>query len=299
MPVTTVRRRIVNPAKKRNSAAGQWTPKQILAGFAGKTAQARALSAAGRASSTGRRKRKTTKRSNPSQAIRVALRNSSPPQAKGEKTVQRKRSTSTRRRTAAKRRTNPASRARAARPRTRTVTKYRYRTRRSNPVRSRTRRRSNPRQIQALGMLRKAAMVSVGAVGTRLSVQAALGSKNTGATGLFANFAASFVLGALISSITRKKEDGHMVTIGGIAGTLLRLAQDTTPLGKQASLSGMGDVGVNGLGQYAGSNFLYPQPNQGVGPQKALPAAFRPQPQPVPAPATGMAGFNRGRRRSA
>lgn len=301
MPVTAIRRRIVNPARRKRNASPKrkLTAAQVLAGFGGKTAQARALAAAGRATkTTARKKKRSTTRKNPSQAIRVALRNSSPPQTKGDNTVRRKRSTSTRRRTAAKRR-NPAPRARAARrsTRTRTVTKYRYRTRRSNPVRRRTRRRANPRQIQALGMLRKAAMVSAGAIGTRLSVQAALGSKNTGATGVVANLVASLVLGALVSSITKKREDGHMVTIGGFAGTLLRLAQDSTPLGKQASLSGVGDLGIAGLGKYGPALIMHPSQTEGgqAGRPAMVPQQLKPVPVPAPA-ANGMNGYSRNQR---
>lgn len=300
MPVTAIRRRIVNPARRKRNASSkrELTARQVMAGFGGKPAQERALAAAGSAAKSPARKKRAQSRKNPSQAIRVALRNSSPPQTKGEKSVQRKRSTSTRRRTAAKRR-NPAPRARAARStRTRTVTKYRYRTRRSNPVaRRRTRRRANPRQIQALGMLRKAAMVSAGAIGTRLSVQAALGSKNTGATGIVANLVASLVLGGLVSSITKKRDDGHMVTIGGFAGTLLRMAQDSTPLGKQASLSGVGDLGIAGLGKYGPALYMHPTQTEGgqAGRAPMVPQQLRPVPVPAPA-GNGMNGYSRNQR---
>lgn len=145
----------------------------------------------------------------------------------------------------------------------------RRRRRTSNPmykvrrVRRVGRRRSNPGFLSGVGtgLLPKAIGFLGGMIGARYLTQMVLGSNNTGYVGYAGNVAASVVLGMVAGKVTKSKELGNTVLVGGIAGTLLRVIFDKTPYGSfiQSQLNGLGKGGDAGMGIISDSSFFSPQ----------------------------------------
>lgn len=181
---------------------------------------------------------------------------------------------------ARKRSKNPGTRRR--RPASHFTSYRRRRTRRSNPAVTTRRRRSSRRRrnpVYAMrrinrgrrhnpgmfgvtsGTIGKALGVIGGAIGSKYVTQLALGGNNTSYMGYAGNLAASIGLGWAAGKVTKSKEFGTMVMIGGISALVLRVLNDMTPLGQYVNLSlaGMGKGGDTGLGIIQDSSFPVPQ----------------------------------------
>ena len=142
----------------------------------------------------------------------------------------------------------------------------RRRRRRSNPLYRMRRvnrgRRSNPMLAGVTsGTIGKALGVIGGAIGSKYLTQLALGGNNTGIMGYGGNLVASVALGWAAGKITKSKDFGVMVTVGGIAALVLRALSDNTSIGQYVnlSLSGLGKGGDLGLGIIQDSSFPVPQ----------------------------------------
>lgn len=169
---------------------------------------------------------------------------------------------------------NPAPRRRRSYRRSRSVIRTRRR-RRSNPGkvyamrrinRGRRRRVSHRRGNPGFGgvttgLVSKALAVIGGAIGSKYVTQLALGGNNTGYIGYAGNLVASIALGWATTKVTKSKDLGQMVLVGGIAGLSLRILQDMTSIGQYVnlSLSGAGKGGDLGLGIIQDSSFPVPQ----------------------------------------
>jgi hypothetical protein len=143
--------------------------------------------------------------------------------------------------------------------------------RRSNPTVYRRRRRSNPLGITG-NLLKTSLWAAGGALATRALPNLALGAKNTGVVGYAANAGSAILLSWVTSMFDKSGSEG--VLIGGLAATVLRIAQDN--FGPRFALAG--DPG--GLGLYSKGFFAVPTGSDAYGrvlqspyPQPALPAA--------------------------
>lgn len=141
-----------------------------------------------------------------------------------------------------------------------------YAMRRINRGRRVSRRRSHRRGNPGFGgvttgLVSKALAVIGGAIGSKYVTQLALGGNNTGYMGYAGNLVASIALGWATTKVTKSKDLGQMVLVGGIAGLSLRILQDMTSIGQYVnlSLSGAGKGGDLGLGIIQDSSFPVPQ----------------------------------------
>jgi len=142
-----------------------------------------------------------------------------------------------------------------------------HRRRRRNPVYAMRRinrgRRRNPFGLEGVtsGTIGKALGVIGGAIGSKYLTQLALGGNNTRVMGYGGNLIASIALGWAAGKVTKSKDFGVMVTVGGIAALVLRVLQDNTSIGQYVNLSlaGMGKAGDMGLGIIQDSSFPVPQ----------------------------------------
>ena len=310
MAQVAVKRRLVNPARRRNNPRKKLSLAQRLAGFGGKRSQAaakaakkrsraatkaaatrkrtsaaprRVTKATTRKTATTRKKRTARpRRSNPTEIIQLGLANPAP---KRRKTVRRKRkaSTSRRRPSYRRRRSNPVARTRRAR-RSNPTSVARRPYRRRNPAVTRRRRR-NPSSVGRVGgMLQQSLYLISGAVGTRAVTQMVLKGKNEGAIGYVGNAVAAFALGGVAGKVLKSKAVGQTVTFGGIVALALRLIQDFTPLGgyvqQTLAMSGIrGDVGVGFLEPTTFFVPLAPADGRGArNAQMAVPQVAAPQP---------------------
>jgi hypothetical protein len=100
-----------------------------------------------------------------------------------------------------------------------------------------------------------------GLVGSKYLTQLALGGNNTGIMGYGGNLVAALALGWGTAKFTKNKELGAMVTIGGVAGVVMRVISDNTSIGQyiNLSLSGIGKGGDTGIGIIQNSSFPVPQ----------------------------------------
>lgn len=306
MAQVTVKRRLVNPARRKRNAGARrkLTLAQRLAGFGGKRSQAAAKAAKSRkrkgnpkrkaaaapkkkvsTRAKARPKKTAAKRNPPSRVISYALENPAP--SKGGKSMAAKRKTT---RTKA-RKSNPARTTRRSAPR------KAGRRRSSNPAKTtRRRRHSNPRGSGLTSMITSAGYLLAGAVGARAATQLVLGAKNVGAIGYAANLAASFVLGGLVGKVMKNKAAGKVIIQGGVMGTALRAIQDFTPLGSVVNanlgVAGIrGDIGVGFISPRNYQFFPLSQDGEGNSIPPALPAAA--------APPNGMQGVRSHMGRSA
>ncbi len=165
-----------------------------------------------------------------------------------------------------KRRGNPGRRRRATSHRRRRTggTSVAIRRRRRNPTFRirRVRRHRNP-GIGPIttGLVGKAFAVIGGAVASKYVTQLALGGNNTGYMGYAGNLVSAIGLGWAASKITKSKDIGMSVTIGGVVALALRMLQDMTSIGQYVNLSlaGAGKGGDLGLGIIQDSSFPVPQ----------------------------------------
>jgi hypothetical protein len=136
-----------------------------------------------------------------------------------------------------------------------------------------------------IGGLEKGAYIAGGAVLSRWLTQMVLGSGNTGFMGYAGNALAGGLLSFGFDAVRRGS--GEYVFYGTMAGIVMRVIQDNTPLGKYFNLSGV-DSGMGAIipanyaapAIYTGQNAMVRVPN-GWGPG-AMPAA-----PAVPASAAG------------
>lgn len=112
------------------------------------------------------------------------------------------------------------------------------------------RRRSTRRNPSIVGLAENAGWAILGAVGSRLAVQMALGANNKGAMGYGANLAAAGALYFGVKYGLKNSGAADMIALGSAIGLILRAMQDFTPFGQYAQLSGMGD--------YAATTFFVP-----------------------------------------
>jgi hypothetical protein len=164
---------------------------------------------------------------------------------------------------------NPQKRRRSKRSRSRRrnpvvlMSRSRSRNRRSSR-KSSTRRRRNPSSLAVGGFNLKTIAVNGvaaagGAIGTRGLTQMILREKNTGAMGYGANALVAVALGWGASKVAGK-EIGTAVTVGGIAGLVLRYWSERISQTSPAAVSGLGDVDFSddGLGAYINTPFYLP-----------------------------------------
>lgn len=222
-----------------------------------------------------RRMAKTRKRrKNIGEIVSISLAGLNPGRKRRRNTGMAKRRRRARRVVAHRRRRRVMNPAPRRRRRTRRVSSHR---RRRNPVmrmriNPRRRRRSAVRRVHhrrrnpgiggvSTGIVYKALGVIGGAIGSKYVTQLALGGNNTGYMGYAGNLVASIALGWAASKVTKNKELGTMVVIGGVAALTLRVLQDMTPLGNYVNLSlaGVGKGGDLSLGIIQDSSFPVPQ----------------------------------------
>ena len=110
--------------------------------------------------------------------------------------------------------------------------------------------RKSQRNPVIVGLAENAGWAILGAVGSRLAVQMALGPNNKGAMGYAANAAAAAVMYFGVKHGLKNSNAANMVALGSTIGLILRAMQDYTPFGQYAQLSGMGD--------YAATTFFVP-----------------------------------------
>lgn len=226
--------------------------------------------------------RKFKRRKNIGEIVSISLAGLNPGRKRRKNTgmAKRRRRASAHRVTRRRRRrvvANPAPRRRRAYRRRRSAVGHRRR-RRSNPgkvyamrrinrgrrrvSRRRSYRRGNPGfGGVTTGLVSKALAVIGGAIGSKYVTQLALGGNNTGYMGYAGNLVASIALGWATTKVTKSKDLGQMVLVGGIAGLSLRILQDMTSIGQYVnlSLSGAGKGGDLGLGIIQDSSFPVPQ----------------------------------------
>lgn len=80
-----------------------------------------------------------------------------------------------------------------------------------------------------------------GAVGSRALTQVVLQSGNTGIMGYGANLISGFLLSWGAKALLKNSRAAADIMMGTLIGVILRAAQDFTPLGQAAALSGLGD----------------------------------------------------------
>lgn len=218
--------------------------------------------------------RRRKRRKNIGEIVSISLAGLNPGRKRRRNTGMAKRRRRARRVVAHRRRRRVMNPAPRRRRRTRRVSSHR---RRRNPVmrmriNPRRRRRSAVRRVHhrrrnpgiggvSTGIVYKALGVIGGAIGSKYVTQLALGGNNTGYMGYAGNLVASIALGWAAGKVTKNKELGTMVVIGGVAALTLRVLQDMTPLGNYVNLSlaGVGKGGDLGLGIIQDSSFPVPQ----------------------------------------
>lgn len=181
--------------------------------------------------------------------------------------------------------------------RRRTVKKHNKKSRakhRKNPFRfhakvARHRRRRNPSIIgRSTGLLKTGLLALLGLIVTRQLPQVLLGQRNTGVLGYAANFVTALVAAAAAGR-TIGKESGQAVAIGGMLYLVNRaLTENFSPIGRWASLSGVGDAAAaGGLGRIQPGYSPVPVV-RGPDGQPIIPAALQPSVVPAPAGVSGL-----------
>lgn len=205
--------------------------------------------------------------------------------------------------------TNPRKRRNSRRrrnPRLDAGRRRHHHRRRSNPFgesRRHSRRRRNPHHIAGVGLgeLAKASVgAAIGGVATRGITQMLLGDKNQGAMGYAGNVGVGLgltYLGARMGGSTF----GLGIGAGAFAGIILRLWSEHVA-GTSPSISGLGDLDFQGLGDFVQTPFPVPTVSQQSGPYQvvsnpypapalpAAPAAANGQPAAAPANPAGAPG---------
>lgn len=193
---------------------------------------------------------------------------------------------------------NPKPMAKHKRSRRRMLAVNRHR----NPVirhrsRARRHRRRNPLDLKDNAAL--ALWASVGGVGTRMAVQTFMPNQNSGVTGYAANAATAVVLGWIGDKFISPRA-GQGLLIGGLAGTVMRIASDTilksNPQAQSAAaMSGLAGDREFALGDFQSSYFFEPSVNTGPN-QVVVPppfAAYLPPAVPA-AKSSGLHGYDSG-----
>jgi hypothetical protein len=167
-----------------------------------------------------------------------------------------------------------------------------------NPEHRARRRTRNPDAAglvrKPLDMLKAGALAAGGLLATRQLPQILLGARNQGVVGYVANLATAALAGSLAGAALGA-EAGAAVAIGGSLYAFNRILSEQTALGKQLSLSGVGDAQAAGhLGALVPGYWTHPVvkdrqgnpwiPNQII--EAAAQAVLQRLPQPQPAAAT-------------
>lgn len=206
---------------------------------------------------------------------------------------------------------NPVRRRRRVSHRRRAAVSYRRR-RRGNPTFRirRIRRRRNAGVSRSMGgltsgLIGKLVGLIGGAVSSKYLTQAVLGGNNTGLFGYAGNIVSSVALGWAAGKVTKSKEFGTNVMVGGLLAVALRGLMDFTSVGQyiNLSLAGVGKGGDLGLGIIEDSSFPVPQTFAPGSMTKAvIPSATRgyvsaqiAQSQQMKAAGSGGMGAMRGR----
>lgn len=206
---------------------------------------------------------------------------------------------------------NPVRRRRRVSHRRRAAVSYRRR-RRGNPTFRirRIRRRRNAGVSRSMGgltsgLIGKLVGLIGGAVSSKYLTQAVLGGNNTGLFGYAGNIVSSVALGWAAGKVTKSKEFGTNVMVGGLLAVALRGLMDFTSVGQyiNLSLAGVGKGGDLGLGIIEDSSFPVPQTFAAGSMTKAVvPSATRgyisaqiAQSQQMKAAGSGGMGAMRGR----
>ncbi len=154
-----------------------------------------------------------------------------------------------------------------------------------------SRRHRNPSlagiDLKELGIVSVGA--AIGGIATRGLTQILLGSKNTGPTGYLGNGAVAIGLtfaGAKLGGRTL----GLGIGAGAIAGIILRVWQDQVSGTGAGSMSGLGDLDFEGLGEFVPTAFPVPTVSQQVGPYQVVTAPPYGVGIPAPAPALPAKG---------
>jgi len=150
-------------------------------------------------------------------------------------------------------------------------------------------RRGNPRR-NFTGLATNALLVVAGAVGSRISTQALLGTRNMGFIGYIGNAGAGFGLSLLARWALRSADAANSILLGTAVGIVLRLIGEFTPFGEYARQAGLGDYQI--------SNFVTPQrladPLNSA--EVEIPPGWAPRIAPPAANAgpAGVAGYGNG-----
>lgn len=123
-----------------------------------------------------------------------------------------------------------------------------------NPGHHKPKGRRNPGALGGGGLtnsITNALFVIVGALGSKLGAQAALGTNNTGPMGYFANAVAGGLLWFGASKLMHNKSASDGVISGTLVQIILRILNDFTPFGSYVNQLGMGD--------YQAQSFVTPQ----------------------------------------
>ncbi len=114
-------------------------------------------------------------------------------------------------------------------------------------------RKSNPGVFSGgvASTVTNALFVIVGALGSKLGAQAALGTNNKDILGYFANAVAGGILWFGTSKLMKNKAASDGVVAGTIVQIILRVLNDYTPFGSYVNQLGMGD--------YQAQSFVTPQ----------------------------------------
>ena len=96
-----------------------------------------------------------------------------------------------------------------------------------------------------------ATFVLVGALGSKLGAQVALGANNVGPLGYAGNLAAGGILWFLAEKVMKNRTAASGIIAGTVAQLILRLINDFTPFGSYLTTLGMGD--------YQMQSFVTPQ----------------------------------------
>lgn len=303
MATWAVKKRLVNPARKRKKNRAKLSPAQIK--FFGSPQQKAALKRKRRNAALLTKKVKKTKKRVSAPVKRMKRRRNIPgaiitaglaslnPAAKKERRKTMSKSKTKKRRSAA--RPNTSHRSTRRRPRRRNgLIPYNFMGQRRH---KKAKRRANPSlRTGGGGLLKNGLFMLAGLVGSRLLPQAFLAAKNTGVMGYGANLAIALGGGVAIKSILKDSQAGNMFILGGIGGIILRAIQDFTPFGQaiNSSLQGVGDVGI-----YGATTFFVPLAEAGGSDrgQMDLPSAVqRPAMTQPPPSGAGVGGrFGRGR----
>lgn len=149
--------------------------------------------------------------------------------------------------------------------------------------------RHNPGGLSGIGpLVTNAVFVIVGALGSKLGAQIALGSNNTGLMGYGGNAVAGAALWFLADKVLKNKAAASGIVAGTTVQIMLRLLNDYTPFGSYVANLGMGD--------YQMQSFVTPQVL--VDPMRnadiAIPAGWAPQIMAPPPAQTMTASVGKG-----